>query len=529
MKNNSFEIDENGLKMNGESVAPFYPVVLEKRQMINDEGKTIRKEYDIAVCLPGKGNLEKHTFTNLSNIIYSKYWDECCDAELSYEQKKALRIYLQYCLQEVKLKTCIVIDHLGFLNGMPEYYVYDKNTVFCSKDTENIFLIDDILPSFLPQERFSRDQCLDYIKKMAELYPGVTDILLSISLFSIIKPIFIAINHMPNFFVNLYGKPGSLKTTLAKLFLARNEKQIMSFSRNNRRDVLKLLKQYEGHSVLIDDYHPAVKQYDKDRQESILDMISRCADKESYALAIVTSEYLNGSFSLQDRMIQVGIQKDKIQKSINLEKLSALQQSSNIFDYLLYIFAHEVYKNKDEIMKFAVENFNQLYKKKSEFRIERNLIYLKVTLNIFENIFPEVKEWAMDSQFTNSFNQICNKQNKHMSIVMRLEHPDWAEELYKMLDTKELNRTYEFDEKCVMSSGLIITEKTIYITGYELEKRMSLFLECKVPVRDIVADLEHKQLLLVDSSASRTKKAWGKRFYQICRASLALYHNTNTI
>jgi hypothetical protein len=526
---NNFEIRDNGLFFNGEFVAPFYPRIVEKRLILDKMANQISREYDLEIIFPNKGSLEKHTFTNLKKIEYSEYWDECCDEELTKSQKRMLKIYLQKSLNNITYKQCCIIDSLGFHQGIPELYVYDKKNVFGTKPHNILFRISDKLPDFSKYKEYTELECLEYVHSLMRFYPSVTDMLMTLTMFSVIKPVFVLMDYSPNFFVNIVGESGSFKTTFAKLFFARNEQQVLSFSRNNRTEVLKAMKFYLGHSVIIDDYHPPIDSNDRNRQMGIMDVISRNSDINETALAVITSEYLDGCFSLQDRMLQIPIRKvihgtrnNERTRDIS-EKLTKFQMDSGKIDCFLYYFAKKVYEQVNEVVDFAKKAFDKYQKELSGFRIDWNLNFLKVTLDIFEKIFPAVSNWKIDNQLLNSFKKISYKQRHHMDIVKRLENPDWAMEVYRMLDSDICKKDFGIHKKSIDKQDVIIENGIVYITRFALKDRMNSFLECRVKINDILNDLEEKQLLVVDDSSARTKKTLGKRFYQINAVAMELY------
>lgn len=83
---------------------------------------------------------------------------------------------------------------------------------------------------------------------------------------------------------------------------------------DNQSIIKATLEKYQGNTVLVDDYHPgSFGLWKKKKQISIMDTIARCIDEEETAMPIVTAEFREGSFSVQDRQVQIEIGDTQLQ------------------------------------------------------------------------------------------------------------------------------------------------------------------------------------------------------------------------
>lgn len=517
----TFDISKEGLMMDGRCIAPFYPQLREKRIILNSSGKQLRREYDLYVKMADGTELCTHTFSTVQNIKYSEYWDECCDAELSPEAKRGLQVFLQHCIKQQKYKECYEIDKLGLWSNQPVVFAYGRNLVIMRGDREPVCAPE--LPKFKINTDLEEKALLEYARELVTLDPGITDVLLSISLLAVLRPIFSEISYPADFFIGLYGESGSLKSTYAKLFFGDSNEQFLYFNRSNRRQIIQCLEKYSGHTVVVDDYHPSAKKYDRERQQAILDVIARYADSGQGALAVITGEFIEGCFSLQDRMIQIQVHKKNTSGDTFSGKFHQIQGNADKLQSLLYEFSVRAYLKFDDTKDFLNKEMKRLNNSINSFRISRNINHIIATLRLFEHLFPDIKQWNIDKQLETSVGVILSEQTKHMEIVRRLEYEqDWTKEFYLMMNTPDIVRRY--DKHSVVDTGeILIKGDCIYITELTLEREMRNFLGCNVKSGDIVNHLSKTQVLEEDQSQARTKKLDGRRYYVVNRSRLKLY------
>lgn len=518
-----FITSKDGLFYKGEKIADFYPIVKQKRIIFMEGSDDIRVEYDIAIVISEK-ELDTHTVKNLQTIPYSVLWNECIDANITPAHRKRILEYMQIEQSENAIKV-IEVSKLGFLKKHEDVYIFDRGHAFGVKNRQiNIWYSNEAIPKWHIIEETSEKELISYCKELFTVYESVSDVLFAAALCSVLRPLYIKVGLRPQLFINLTGEAGSLKTTFARLFFVRNEEQCLNFSQHNRRDVQKMLSKYQGHTVVIDDYHFKSQKAERERMLNILDIIARMVDNDCGALAIVTGEYLTGNYSLQNRMIPVKMcrrgNKSEIKKFLN--QLTYLQNNQCMLDTVLCRFSEYVY-NHMELVKTWIDGYiNNGFLSNSSDRIVRNAEILKLSFYLFIQVFPEMKD--LEDLLSNSISKIVEIHKRHMEIAERLETPDWAEEIYKLFCHIQLPREYKLTQDNIMNDRIVIQEDYISITRNALEENMEKFLETKINLNEVITDLEQKEILCTDNSASKTKKIGGIRFYVINRQRLYIYH-----
>lgn len=519
-----FDVTEEGLEMDGAFVAPFYPVLREKRLIHTQSPQKVRKEYHIYVKLADGSELGTHTFTSINNIRYSEYWDECCDAELTSTARKGLQIFLQHIVMQQEYVVCYEVERLGLCMVEPVIFIYGYRKAIVP-DGINILFSSQVPIVSDEGKQGNIQELLYYAKRLITLRPGITDILFYVRILGVLRPLLEETGCPADFFVGLFGASGTQKSTYAKLFFAEDSAQFLSFSSYNGKQILKRVEQYSGHIVVVDDYHPLAKKYDREKQQSALDAIARNADSGQGALVVITGEFMEGCFSLQDRMIQISVPKSTTDGYVLSKELQQLQCQKDMLGSLVYEFAQKVYGNfdkmKEQTQKLFLQQENNIY----TFRIERNIKFLVVAIRLFEICFPEISAWGIEKQLETSLKSVLENQKKHMDIVRRLEYDkDWTREVFLMLSSPGFKRKYEFSKTASDMNEIIVEGDRIYITEMVLEREMGRFLECRVKSSDISEHLSKTQVLEEDQSLARTKKKNGIRYYVISRSRLKLYY-----
>lgn len=520
-----FDVTEEGLEMDGAFVAPFYPVLREKRLIHTQSPPKIRKEYDIYVKLADGSELGTHTFTSINNIKYSEYWDECCDAELTSAARKGLQIFLQHIVMQQEYVVCYEVERLGLYTVEPVIFVYGYRKAIVP-DGINILFSSRVPVVSDEGKQGNIQELLHYAKRLITLRPGITDILFCVRILGVLRPLLEETGYPADFFVGLFGASGTQKSTYAKLFFVEDNAQFLSFSSYNGKQILKRVEQYSGHFVVVDDYHPLAKSYDREKQQSALDAIARNADSGQGAMVVITGEFMEGCFSLQDRTLQIRVSKsNKADGCMLSTQLQQLQCQKDMLGSLIYEFAKKVYGNfyrmKEQVKTLFLQQGNDIY----TFRIERNIKFLVVAMQLFEICFPEISAWGVEEQLKTSLRNVLGHQKKHMDIVRRLEYDkDWTREVYLMLSSSGCKKQYEFSRDISDMNEIILEGDHYYITEMVLEREMKKFLECPVKAGEISEHLSKTQVLDEDKSTARTKKKNNIRYYVISRSRLKLYY-----
>lgn len=505
------------LKENDMEDYPFLPALIEKREIIDGGTGEMRKEYDVTVVLNGNNKLPVKTFSSIQNIHYSEHWDECCDAELSLSQKRRLKVFLQKQAANQTFKKIIYISGLGFAKRYPDLYVYDRLNYFWRKCYDLEVCADENLPIMETCTEVELNALLTGLGSFIDLLPGITDVLMSLTLYSVIAPILDRELGQRKFLVYIYGESGVHKTTLAKLFFTDTDnKQVKNFTIHRKSEILKLVQDFTGHAVLVDDYHPLTKKYDREKQESILDMIARNENNGSNALTVVTGEFLEGCFSLQDRMIQIEVPRlcNSIHAGTFYDKLTQCQQNRKILRMTEILFLERFFENYDENSRYLKNELSNVLGKYDGYRIEGNTQYLLVTAKLFEKLIPEMLRLEFSQKLADSIMKICERQKKHMEKIHLIEANEWVTIIRKILDQESEALVHRPSEKGWFQE-IVYENGRCYIPRIWLKSKLETFCRKKINMKELIDDMESKGILLTDQSSAKTKKIGGHRYYVI--------------
>lgn len=520
---NDFCRKEDGLYCKEKFLAAFIPrLEMIKTKIDVTSGLECRK-YLISVTVPGDGEdskLTAHEFDTVENIPYFQVWKECCDAGMSPKQIKQLNLYLQCQARTANVEKTYYFSRAGYYSDV---FVFGYKQIINLKSEQNdLYETDKGLPIFKMPDDNNRNY-MDYICRLLKIKKGVSEILLLCSLLSIMKPLFCEAGYPVNFFPTIYGRSGSGKSLLARLFFVLNADQEKNFKLDNTDSIGRTLKKFTGHAVVIDDYHPEALQYGKRRQDSILDYIARKADDRDSAMAVITAEFQGGCFSIQDRMIQIEL-KEKI---ADFDNLKYLQRHHDVYCAFLYDFADKVYKNRSTVIlrtgKYFANN-----KCDGEFRISHNIRLLRMCAKIFYEVYLSSSEQQMlnnaldirdfEEYISDILRATERQQIRYMTRLQQNDSEvDWLEVLFRILfDEKILYVCPDFD--CISNpdyKGLAcVNEKNrIYISSQTLKKALNVYFGTKITTKSMIDALVAEHILDEDKSASHMKKKKDGRYY----------------
>lgn len=521
-----FSVRADGLYYKEEFVSDFYPKVMARQVFISAEDHSTDKEYSVSVCLADGRMLEPHSLHSIHAIPYFEIWPECKDALLTSRQKKLLYSYLQEQAAGLPITEIYCLSRLGLYDKV---FLYGRNQMISISGQKLLnYMPSPELPDF-PYLKVTREDLTAYAVRLLALKPGVSDILLSIGLLSVLKPLFVQAGYPPNFFVSIYGQSGSMKTTLADLFFVQTLGQKLSFISSTKKDIERALTLYQGHTVVIDDYHPVSSTYDKQKLSSRMDMIARASNDPNQALSVITGEYLDGSFSVQDRMIQISIN-TPIE---DLTELSLLQQKSSTVSSLLYEFAKVIYSRQEETASIIRDWFETMpYSAHNEpvlnYRIVRNIHFLALSFELFRRYFLKSLEVGekLDNVMKDSLSKLKKQQMIHMNRVRVLEEDsDWLEILYEVLKMDSWNEYNEFQAPSISGLYRIRQDDYVYITSPILKKALKEFFGKPVNVNRLIQALTEEKILKEDSSSAHVIKRDRVYYYAINYLRLSIYYH----
>ena len=316
-----------GFVVGDEIIAPFMPIVKKKiiHEDLNEVG-AISYQYEVAIQ-EADGTVHESVIVNDFNSI-DWYRDfGMCDAELTVRQKKMLTYKMQVDAKACESVVSDIIVAPGFYlkNGVPIMVTGDK--VYLPKEEKTIYVRSK--SSLKLKESGISDVSL-LIEKYLSFLPGVSPLLFYGVLLSSIKPLLSTLNVCVDFIEAIVAPSGHLKTTLARIYcmaLKEPSEQEVNFSDRVRNDVLqKKLQTLSGLAFILDDYHRAAKNSERDKFKSRLDLVTREASGvHNSAFVFMTAETLEKSsiFSALDRMLQVNIPKksaaelDKLKETVS--------------------------------------------------------------------------------------------------------------------------------------------------------------------------------------------------------------------
>lgn len=486
-------------------VATFIPEI--KRIDVLKDQVTNKFSYRYHISVKKETPEHEEVFDSLKDIPFHKYWKDCAGTEMfSTKQKKLLNEYLLQCV-----KT-------AHRNEIPCFG--------CIGDFDNI------------NDTIEWSELADYLIELLSIKKGEGEILLLAKLAAILKPLFEEMGRPMDFYFMIYGKSGIGKTTLAKLFFCQNQGQCRSFKLDNQTILKEALKKYQGDTILIDDYHPEASDYGRKKQISLKDLISRMADSTGTAIAVVTAEFREGTFSTQDREVQIEISNTRIQ----WKAFEDCKQKAELYKMFLYRICCEIYKNKEAIQTKIADRENEA----GEFRISHNVNILKIVVDIMFYIFEKMPlgdflKKRMSAQiferehFYHLLDELEAKQKRAMELVRQNGCDiDWIKCFYKMTYENKVfcrapiddmnknesdgNRIYLDGDKMYISEITLIDGVKMYF-DYTEEK----MVEARKMTRRLINSLKSEKILLNDASGSNTKKKKGKRFYVVDHKRLEMF------
>ena len=530
--NFEFKKDE-GLYYGDVFVAEFDNQIQEviKEITMKDEKFSEKKTYIISIINKAGEVLSPAGFTDLNKIEYFSTWHEITDADLSCTSKKLLRLRLQQIARGTKERVQIICN-------TPGIYKYSGQTFLVLGD--KYFLKDETLPPIdivIGEElkRYQWQESQGYEQEISQSFnflmniaPNVSEILTYAVLLAVVKPFFTEAGMIPEFCVNLYGKSGSRKTSLVKALsdmIISLELVLGSFINDRRNLILRRKEQAYGFPFILDDYHPAESSNDLKKQNAIMDSVIRSMEsKKNSSMVIMTSEFLEGSYSLQDRMLQVEMQE------VDLEKLKQLQNAKGLMAKLTQDLVQTLMQNYDEVIEFIKHENSLVLLKDAETRVERHGVFLMIVAKLCTkyllkgdtNIEMKLKQ-ALDFQ--------ADIQRKHLIQIKKYQDSgDYVIAVHDMLSTDimefiqdEMEKGQSDKKYQYKNNQVYRKDKMFYITKAALKYGMRRFLkQSSVNIEKIITELQDADIFLEDKDAS-TKKFKGKRHLCISIPELENY------
>lgn len=519
-----FVVNE-GLYHEGELIAEFDPRVVKKILFVNDTEE--ERQYEVEITMWDGRKLPSRRLKKLTDMKYFELWPEITDAVLSKKTRELLLLRLQQTAQTAPEQ----VVYLFHKNGI--YKTTEKNALlvlgdhwFCQNNSAKIKVE---LSKELKNIRWNvvdlpnADQVYNCLQDFMEAAPGASEIVTCSVMLSVAKPFFIEAGYNPDFCLNLYGKSGSYKTSLIKAvtpLVRGNPGTSGSFINDSKKLILEKMERMYGFPILLDDYHPGAKQYDRDRQRSIMDAVVRKTESDPCTgFVFMTAEFLDGCYSLQDRLLQIQMQ------SMDSAALGKIQRADKKIAAAALRFVIALMENFPKVIsdiKDFQEKINSSHEK-AKCRAERHGEALLMTADLLENYLR--LNGRFKETLTDALKKQANIQEKHMKLLRRLESQDSVELVHELLQSGVYEIFSEYDKSYAMEPNQFFLRERefIYITKTALLYGLkNLYGMQSINLKKIVDELHDRDVLVEDNDAL-TKKFYGVRHLCISRSALENY------
>lgn len=498
-----------GLYYGKRKVADFDNKIAKIIQIENiQSGQSISKTiYEIAVTTKEGNILPAATVSNLSNIRYFETWSEIQDADLTKRQRKLLECRLQETATNAISEKQLICDRSGFIevNGQ-RLLIAGKSCIGDSKI--KIDLNGNLKHYEWRNANIMASTHAHTLKLLLNVSPKCSELLTAALLCAVAKPFFKEAGVPVQFCINLYGKSGTYKTSLLKAItdiLTKPELLWGSFSNDSKKQILEKIKQAYGFVFILDDYHPTACTYEKQKQLAIKDAVARQLDCDyETAFVAMTSEFLDGCFSLQDRLLQLEIQ------PVDLNLLSELKEMNSQIACFVVEFLKVLVANVDDVLQYIRKRFEDRNLERHEVsaRLNRNGEFLKIASELCSRyLLGDEKTFTTKVEAALEFQKEI--QSKHLKSIKRFESvDDFVKATYEVLNSEiyEVCTANGVEYQCHNNQIYIKLPGILYVTKNALRYGMRLYYGTgEINMAGIVKALHENDILLEDVDA-RTKK-----------------------
>lgn len=511
MKKFSFKKDV-GLEVDGKYVADFDIRIDEVYLYVSPSEKIIRKEYGIVAVMSDGTELEKRKITNLNNLSYFRLWPEIVDADLTKNQRQLLETRLQETYTIAKKIKVLEINRNGFFQVDNKADVLVLGEIIFKDISSDILIEIDPEISKLQWENRAPEQMsivIEFVEQYIMVSPGVSEILFAGTLLAAIKPFFVEAGLNTAVCINLYGKTHTYKSSLIRAFSYVRDwrEQASSLINDRKKRVNEKIKRNFGFPFVLEDYHPTATGYDYAKQLSIIDSSIRNIENESYSAVIfITSEFLDGAESLQNRILQIE------SRDVDLKILTSLQKN-NYMPTLIYYFVETLFKHREEVFDDIRAQYEELQGQRN-LRIDDISIYLQIVAFLLEKYlfkqsekleFSELLKIALDEQRKKQYQHLKSfSLSEEERILMTIHYILFTKKIYKISDAE--NYSGEVNEICTKNGNVYITRLAL---KYGIESNNNNF-----SMEKILKTLSEADVLKEDKD-TRTTKFKGQRVYCI--------------
>lgn len=513
IKMKKFSFKKNvGLEVDGEYVADFDIRIDEVYLYVSSSEKIIRKEYGIVAVMSDGTELEKRKITNLNNLSYFRLWPEIVDADLTKNQRQLLETRLQETYMIAKKIKVLEINRNGFFQVDNKAAVLVLGEMIFKDISPDILIEIDPEISKLQWENRAPERMnivIEFVTQYIMVSPGVSEILFAGTLLAAIKPFFVEAGLNTAVCINLYGKTHTYKSSLIRAFSYVRDwrEQASSLINDRKKRVNEKIKRNFGFPFVLEDYHPTATGYDYAKQLSIIDSSIRNIENESYSAVIfITSEFLDGAESLQNRILQIE------SRDVDLKILTSLQKN-NYMPTLIYYFVETLFNRREEVFNDIRTQYEELQGQRN-LRIDDISIYLQIVVFLLEKyLFKQSEKLGFSELLKKALDEQRKKQYQHLKsfslseeerILMTIHNFLFAKKIYKISDAE--NYSGEMNEICAKNGNVYITRLAL---KYGIESNNNNF-----SMEKILKTLSEADVLKEDKD-TRTTKFKGQRVYCI--------------
>lgn len=478
-----------------------------------------RKEYIISAYDRMENKLEPDVKVGRKLQVPSLFetWPAIQDVFLNKKERQMLHERLQQTAKDITPDTCYLIHSSGLYTLHNGHHVFVLGAeVLCEdqNDKDRILLGDEL--RLLEWNRIDSGvtSCTyaDYLKQYFDVVPGSSEILSAHQLFSVVKPFFVkaGFGKEINFGINYFGKTGAQKTSLVKAIncpLKDSSILTVSIDVDSKTNIVKRYKSFQGFTVLSDDFNGGESDNDKKNQMGRMNAVIRLIETDpNSAAGIVTSEFLAGKLSLQDRFLQIEA------GECNLPMLTTVQFHPERMSAILLGFAQGLVSHVKDTVLFIKKYYTDLEQKSSDhmFRFERSQHALMLSVLLFEEIlleerhdFSDSLKEALDKQIQFQYKRRTDAEQLEelrgdgvlifihaiaSSAIEEREYMFWKT-LYKSQRDEELNHFY-----CYHKNHLYITKH-----GLTFALREVFYGEVKTDA--VLKDLKENGLLKINQGS----------------------------
>lgn len=519
------DVLDNGMYIGDNKLLDFIPCIEEVREVATSKGIQVQYKIAIKKC---KETVDSIVISDL----YVKSWfklSRCCtDAALTNNDRRLIEQYLEGQVAEQPVVREIHLDKRGWYY-IGEGRVYYRNNIIICKALSGI-LSKEQNAAIIEVGNYKADvcKCALYLESIKMLAFGTSWIVYLVSYFDVLKEVFREAGYPIEFITNIYGKSGSGKTSLVKAVCSPS--QVFSFRSIERRDILmrKIVK-FGGHTILVDDYHPSENKADNDRQGGIKDSLVRLVEESAEAPnIIISSEYLDGHISLQDREIQI-----YLDENLDWRLLNSISQNKEALEKIRIAFYVQIVMNKERVLE-DIKHFcmrgddNRMLDGNDSFRGNRYMEYIHCVDYLFKKYFIEAYGIEWDYDVSGDLQEHLQRQNKHMEVVRVFEQRNtYLIAVRDMLLCDEvLNQVYDWKKFIPDASSLYIKPDGRVCISYKalLHGMIAYLRRREIPMKKIIDELVKADVLVTyDAGKEYTKKKEGKRYYEIDTDALNEY------